>query len=250
MAQQTSNAFSFESEAEQARSDSRKMIWTDALINLSTSKAIDLIKNQASTKPELTDLVKKVLQSGEATDLFELLESYFGEEQITSDASILDSAQDNDFSRLLESRRSERSVAKREGISKNISVCAKFIAAGYAELIIRKAWNKPYNAVNASELDESDQEAIKNKIASLRSKKSRLNKLASYDKMYKIQLQAVNAEIDRLQRLLPSSGRVSSTSALKSIDVDQLRTLLSTIKLDELPEEERAKYAELLTKLG
>lgn len=249
MGQQTDNVFKFEHEVEQHGTDTRKMAWTDTLISLSTTRAIDLIKNQAKQHPELTDSVKKVLTNGEATDLFDLLNKYYAE-QITTDSECLVGANADELSRLLESRRSERSVAKRAGIQKTVINCSKFFAAGYAELMIRNKMNKPYSSTSSVDVDESDLDAVGRKIKSLQSKKSRLSKLAAYDPAAKAELSEVIKEIDRLNSFRPTSSGVSSSSVLKNINVDELRAVLAGINLDDLPEDERSKYASLIEKLG
>ena len=43
----------------------------------------------------------------------------------------------------------------------------KYIAAGYAEMLVRTAWNKPYEATSTIDVDTEDLDAINRKIKKL-----------------------------------------------------------------------------------
>lgn len=248
----TNNPFQFE-QSNTTSTESRRLDFTPALIDRSNQRASDLMMT-VGKKPELFDLANKAIDSGNPQDLIDLIGAVYDDEQIKSDSKILDGCDENQLSRLLESRRSDRSKAKKKNPRSNIQVCKTYISSMYAELLIREYWNKPYTGqAGSAEIDidslKDDQDALSRKVKSLQSKKSRLGKIAQYDANARKELEDVEAEIARLNALRPTV-RVSAKTIVKDIGVDQLREVLKGIDPATLPEDEQAKLLELMKKLG
>lgn len=186
-----------------------------AASNQRSKQLIEIVKTDKAIGAQLMDCLK----SGTAPTLFELLEGSFSE-QIVEDSKFLSEATESQLDRLLESRRSDRSSTKRKGF-KTLKAVMDYLAAGYAELVIRQASGKEYSATRGIELDGS-KDAIKRRIASLRSKQSRNKKLALLDPAVAAELEEVKAEIERLQGLL---GKAPSTKQLKSDLMSELKKL-------------------------
>ena len=247
-----SNPFSFE-QSTTASTESRRLDYTPALIDLSNRRATDLMMNLGK-QPELFDLANKAIDGGNPSDLIDLLKAVYNDETIHADAQVLDGCDENQLSRLLESRRSDRSKSKKKNPRSSAVVCRTYIASMYAELLIREYWNKPYTGSSSAEtfdLDsiKDDVDAIGRKVRSLQSKKSRLSKIAVYDSNAKNELQKVEAEIARLNSLRPNT-RTKTTTIIKDESVDQLRAVLSAINPETLSEQEREAYAKLIAKIG
>lgn len=183
--------------------------------NQRSKQLIEIVKTDKAIGAQLMDCLK----SGTAPTLFELLEDNFSAE-IVEDSEFLSEATESQLDRLLESRRSDRSSTKRKGF-KTLKAVMDYLAAGYAELVIRQASGKEYSATRGIELDGSE-DAIKRRIASLRSKQSRNKKLALLDPDVAAELEEVKAEIGRLQGLL---GKAPSTKQLKSDLMSELKKL-------------------------
>lgn len=248
------NPFVFNDEQNNAKSEARKLDYTPVLLDKANSRAHELMLNQHKEKPELTNMVQKVLNDLEPTDLVDLLTEYFGAETIKADSQILDGCDDNQLARLLESRRSDRSKAKKKDPKKSMTVCKTYISAMYAELLIREQTGKPYSgSQSGTEIDidglKEDVEAVNRKIRSLQSKKSRLSKIAKYDEAAKAELEQIEDDIARLQSLRPSSG-VTAKTVVKSLKVDELRAALLDIDTDTLDVEQKEKLQKLLAKLS
>lgn len=244
--QPTNNPFEFAPE-ETVSSSSKKIEFTPVLIGTSNSRATELMRAVAN-KPELHVLANRVLDDCQASDLIKLIESVFDEATIQEDCKILAGANEDQLSRLLESRRSDRSKAKTKGPRKNVSVAQTLISSMYAEILIRKVWNKPYESAQ-TDMDINDLDAVNRKIKSLQSKKSRLTKLASYDATAKKELEEVETEIERLASFRPA-GNVVTKSIIKSTDVDSIRKALELIDTTGLDAEMLEKISALKTKLG
>ena len=159
---------------------------------------------------------------------------------------------EDQLSRLLESRRSDRSKAKSKGPRTSVQVAQTFIGSMYAELLVREAWNKPYKSTN-QELDfdelKEDQDALNRKIRSLQSKKSRLRKTAEFVEADQIALDETEDEIDRLIQLRVGSPRVSSKTIIKNASVDELRKALNLIDTETLDEDQQQKLENLMEQL-
>ena len=240
-----SNPFVFDTTSNESKA-SRKIEFTTQLIAISNSKANEIIRT-ASQDSELANLANKILDNGEVSDTFNLINQIIPEEIQTEDALFLTDANPDVLDRLLESRRSDRSKAKAKGLRTSMSVCLTYFGSAYAELLVRKAANKPYEA-SSSNLDENDRDAISRKIKSLQSKQSRLSPLAKYDTDKAKELDDVKAEIARLNDLRGTSVKVSS--AIKSEDLTVIREALTQVDKSALTEDQQAKLEDLMTKLG
>lgn len=203
-----------------------------AASNQRGKQLIEIVKTDKAIGAQLMDCLK----SGTAPALFELLEGSFSE-QIIEDSEFLSGATESQLDRLLESRRSDRSTTKRKGF-KTLKAVMDYLAAGYAELVIRQASGKEYSATRGIELDGSE-DAIKRRIASLRSKQSRNKKLALLDPVVATELEEVKAEIERLQGLL---GKAPSSKQLKS----DLMSELKKLDLASLPPETADRIRKLM----
>lgn len=248
----TDNPFQFEQTTTTA-SESRRLDYTPALIDKANQRAMDLMV-QVGKKPELFDLANKAIDEGNPQDLIDLIKAVYDDEQIKADAQLLEGCEENQLSRLLESRRSDRSKAKKKNPRSNALVCRTYISSMYAELLIRSYWNKPYTGQSGSaEIDidslKDDQDALSRKVKSLQSKKSRLGKIAQYDATAKKELEETEAEITRLNALRPTV-RVNTKTIVKDIGLDQIREALKVIDPTTLSEDEQAKLLALMKKLG
>jgi vacuolar-type H+-ATPase subunit I/STV1 len=181
-------------------------------------------KADKETTTKMTDQIR----SGKADDLINLIQSVISEDDIKSDSKFLADCTEDEFSKLLESRRSDRSKKLKDRPLSNVSTCTSYIGAMYAELLVRSAWNKPYaSGTNEVQVDESDLDSVKRKIKSLQSKKCRLAKTAQYDENDQKELDAVNAEIARLSEFRPT---IVSKSVVKSVDVETIRAALQQVQ--------------------
>lgn len=223
----------------------RKLAFTDVLNSIAAERAGEAIL-ATSQSQELFPLANAMMDSGDPSDLVKLFEATGVMEKVAGDAAALQGADEDDLKRMLESRRSDRSKSKKRGVRSSITVCKAYVAAFYAELVIRQAMNKPYTGrtgVGATVIDTEDLDAVKRRIKSLQSKKCRLSKLAKAgDAASQKELDETVAEIERLQAFRPAT----STTVVKSVKVDELREALSKLNADEVPEEVRA----LLAKIG
>lgn len=231
-----------------ATATSRRLNHTVELNSRATERATETIKT-ASANPEFHELANKMM-AGDPADLLDLLEKTGIIANVEADAAVLDGADEDELKRLLESRRSDRSKCKKKGIGSSMLNCRNYVAAMYAELMVRQAMGKPYTgARGATEVDldalAGDQDAIVRKVKSLQSKKCRVKKLAEAGVAgASDELAEVEAEIERLNALRPMA-RVATKSTVKSIKVDELREALSKIEGD-VP----AEILELMAKLG
>lgn len=246
----TNNPFAGLTAAASSNSDSRRMDFTPALINRANQRAQEVMLKGS----EHAELANKVINDGDTSDLLELIDTILGQELIAQDAEVLEGCDPDQLARLLESRRSDRSKAKKKGLNSSVIVCKTYISAMYAELMIRIKMDKPYagapTALNYS-IDElaKDQDALTRKIASLQSKQSRLRKLAEYDEAAKSELSELQAEIARLSDLRTGT-RVKTKTAVQSPDIEAIRATLKSIDPATLPVEDQEKFLALMAKLG
>lgn len=252
MSKKATSPFDFEP-SDNTSTESRRLDYTPALISLSNQRASELMTT-VSKNPELHPLANKALDDGQPQDLIDLIKAVYDDEQLKTDAALLDGCDENQLSRLLESRRSDRSKSKKKGPRSNAVVCRTYISSMYAEMLIREYWNKPYTGQSNSvdyDLDalKDDPDALSRKIKSLQSSKSRISQLAEYDDDAKAKLGEIEAKIARLNSLRPTT-RVQNRTIVKDIGVDKIRDMLSTIDPATLPEGEQAKLLELMKKLG
>ena len=230
--------------------ESRRLDYTPVLIDRANTRASEIMLKGS----EHAELANRVINDGNTSDLLELINATVPEGQIEADAEVLEGCDADQLSRLLESRRSDRSKAKKKGLTSSVVTCKTYISAMYAELMIRVKMGKPYTGAaaaqdyNAAELAQ-DQDALSRKIKSLQSKQCRLKKLAAFDEAARAELDEVVAEIARLNDLRTGTRRVSKT-VLKDANIDAIRETLKSIDPATLPEAEQAKFLELMAKIG
>jgi len=233
------NEFDFVQAAESQPAESRKLQHTSRLIDSSKARAIEIMRSIGQAEAEDKSQMIAWIDSGKAEDLIKLIGAFIDDDAIKADAEFLSTASEDELSKLLESRRSDRSKTLRKGPRSNVSVCQQYIATMYAELLVREAWGKPYAGVTtAAAVDERDLDAVNRKIKSLRSKKSRLKKSAEFVEADRIELEAVEAEIDRLAAFRPA---VAAKTTVKSADVSAIREALQLVQ-HKLSAEELDKY--------
>lgn len=236
-------------------SNSRKLDLTPQLITLSNTRAVELMRT-VGQRPELIEPANLALDRAETTDVINLINLVYDEAQQQTDAEFLMNADEDQLSRLLESRRSDRSKAKSKGPRSSMTVCQTFISSMYAEMLVRIAMNKPYQATaGGSEIDydelESDQDALNRKIRSLQSKQSRLRKTAEFVPADAETLAEVMTEIDRLKALrVSNSDSIVSKSVIKNVDADVLRAALGQVNLDDVDAETAEKIQKLMSQIG
>lgn len=223
---------------------SRKLAYTDIVNHTASERASEAIM-AASKDATLFPVANQMMDSGDPADLLRLFEATSMLDHVAGDAAALQGADEDDLKRMLESRRSDRSKCKKRGVRSSIAVCKAYVAAFYAELVIRQAMGKPYTGrtgITASDINIEDLDAVNRRIKSLQSKKCRLGKLAKAgDAAAQNELDQTIAEIERLQAFRPAT----STTVVKSIKVDELREALGKLQAEDLPEEVRALMAKI-----
>lgn len=138
---------------------------------------------------------------------------------------------------LLESRRSDRSKSKKKLSS--LDGFRKYVSAWIAELAVREALGLSYKAPTESteygSFVSDDYEVITKKIKSLQSKKCRFNATLKYVESEELQLelQEIQAEIDRLNQMRGVSTRVKSTDTVKAVSLDELRSAIAGMSDEE-----------------
>lgn len=246
-----SDPFAFESNGTE-ESGTRKLDLTPELIGLSNTRATELMRTVSKT-PELHELANKILDDAQTQSIIDLIHQVFDEETMKQDAEFLKGANENILSRLLESRRSDRSKAKSKGPRKSVQIAQTLFSAMYAELLVRMAGNKPYQTTK-TELDydelKADQDALNRKIRSLQSKQSRLRKTAEFIDADAKALEVVQDEIDRLKSLRVGVPNVSSKTIIKSADAETLRKALELVDTNKLSQDEQEKIQAMMAKLG
>lgn len=223
-------------------STGRKLSHTAQLIQVAQTRATEVIQI-ASSKEELHELANRMMQSGDPQDLIALFEETGILANLDSDIEFLRDAGKNELKQMLESRRSDRSKLKKKGIASSIVTCRGYIAAFYAETMIREVMDKPYagrRGAVETVVNVTDVDAVNRKIKSLQSKLCRLRQMNQTDEVQDT-IYAVETEIERLKAFRP----VKAKAATKSIKVDDLREALSKLDPSELPEEVLALMAKL-----
>ena len=242
------NPFEFKQELSDTKS-TRKLDYTPQLIALSNKRATELMIS-VSKNTELHELANNMVDNGNVQDLIDLIKAVYSDEDIKTDAEVLDGCDEQQLDRLLESRRSDRSKAKSKGLRQTYSACVTYISAMYAELLIRQKTGKPYQSVTATEaVDTTDMDAIKRRIKSLQTKTCRLRKLASYDKAAADELADTEAEIARLNGFRPNT-RTTGKSVIGGTDVAELREVLKSVDTSKLDAAELERFNELVAKIG
>lgn len=218
-------------EAVAAVTTGRTIPGAQELIAQCNALAIDAIK-KASTEPEVGQLAAAMQTGGMAE-----LQAFVDATVQVPDKSVLDGCSDEELSRMLESRRSDRSKSKKAGLT-SIDNIRRYVSAWIAELVIREATGKTYKAPGTSELgqfESTDYDAITRKIKSLQSKKCRLAAVLKYgpNEAVDAEVQEIQAEIDRLNAMRGSKPRVKSTDTIKSMDIDSLRLAIANMSDEE-----------------
>lgn len=207
------------------------------LISTCNTLALDAIK-LASTDPEIGKLAAAV-QSGD----HEALVAFVDKAVEVPDKSMLDGATEDELSRLLESRRSDRSKAKKAGLT-TLDTIRRYISAWIAELVIRAASGKAYKApstgFSVEDMDGADRDTITKKIKSLQSKRCRLNQAyraivaaGAQNAELKNQIDQLDVEIKKLNDLRgvqPKAVKATNTVPTN----DQLAEYLKSLSPEEL----------------
>ena len=168
-----------------------------------------------------------MLQDRTPESLLAFITTGLTSEDLTQAATVLDGCPEDDLPKMLESQRSNRSKAKRTGLTAMPKVI-DYVSSMVAELLIREKTGKAYNAAGTKlatdhEALAADQDLLTRKINSLASKKSRLNKLAAYDDKAKAELAEVEAELQELRALRPTKTK----KTVKSVKLDDLKAGLA-----------------------
>lgn len=138
---------------------------------------------------------------------------------------------------LLESRRSDRSKSKKK--LQTLDGFRKYVSAWIAELAVREALGLTYKAPSETteygSFESDDYETITRKIKSLQSKKCRVKATLKYVESEDLQaeLQEIQQEIDRLNQMRGVSTRVKSTDTVKSVSLDDLRSVIAGMSDEE-----------------
>ena len=179
--------------------------------------AMDKVKEEAAEGLTTTkDMIDEALDSGTYSSACNLIETIIG----TPQCSALAECTDDELSRLLESRRSDRSKTKKKGLRTSVVVMLTYFSTVIAEMAIRAASGKEYVAQSTTTIDVEalalDQEALNKKIRSLQSKQSNLRRALKYipddtDAPERDELKRVQAQIEELQSRRTSTVKTVST---------------------------------------
>ena len=186
-----------------------------------------------------------MLDSGDAGLLFAELTTFFGQGTLHEAAQVLLGCSEDDLPKMLESQRSNRSKAKKAGVRAKMTTCVAYVTAGLAEMLIRDAMGKPYQGTGRPEsLDAAalagDPEALRRRINSLASKKSRLTKLADYDTKAATELAETENELAELRALRPEKTKTVVSKSAQLATVREALRSLTEEELAALPEAMRA----------
>lgn len=135
-----------------------------------------------STDAELMQNVAGLLASGDYSDACKLVNQFYTDKQIADGTAFLKDCNTTELDRLLESRRSDRSKARKAGLA---TCFPRFLADVIAEMAIRLASGKAYavsstgHAIDVEAL-ATDQVALNKKIRSLQSRISVLRSKGQY----------------------------------------------------------------------
>lgn len=234
--------------------NTRRLDYTPVLQEKARSMALEYIKTVSEKAGEDADLAVRtntMLDSGDAGLLFAELTSFFGEEALHEAAQVLLGCSEDDLPKMLESQRSNRSKAKKTGVRAKMTTCVAYLTAGIGEMLIRDAMGKPYAGTGRPEtLDHAalagDPEALRRRINSLASKKSRLTKLAAFDEKAKVELTETETELAELRALRPEKTKTVVSKSAQLATIREALKSLTDEELAALPEAMR----ELAEKLG
>ena len=110
MANKQTFSFNFDNDVKDSKQN--KIAYTAQLVTVSKQRATEALRI-ASTDEETFKLAETVVNGGEAETLFDFLTKTVGD-NLAQDAEFMADASENELSRLLESRRSERSHTKKK----------------------------------------------------------------------------------------------------------------------------------------
>ncbi len=246
---ENTNIFTFAEDVSTVSSAStRRLDYTPALQEKARGMALDYIKTVSEKAGEDADLATRtntMLDSGDAGLLFAELVNFFGQDAIHEAAQVLLGCPEDDLPKMLESQRSNRSKAKKAGVRTKMTTCVAYVTAGLAEMLIRYAMGKPYQGAGRPEtLDHEalagDPEALRRRINSLASKKSRLTKLADYDEKARGELAETEKELEELRALRPEKTKTVVSKSAQLATVREALRSLTEEELAALPEAMRA----------
>lgn len=225
------NPFVLGAEVSTHNTNSRTIPGAVELISQCNSLALDAIK-KATSDPEVGALAA-AMQTGGMSELQAFVEATVE----VPTPEVIQECSDEELSRMLESRRSDRSKAKKAGLT-TIDNIRRYVSAWIAETVIRQASGKAYKAPGSSELgsfESTDYEEITKKIKSLQSKKCRLSAVLKYgpNEAVDAEVKAIQAEIDRLNQMRGAKPRVKSTDTVKSMGLDDLRSAIASMSDEE-----------------
>lgn len=200
-----------------------------------------------STDAELIASIQPILASGDYANTCELISKFYDDTTIADKTSFLKSYSSTELDRLLESRRSDRSKARKAGLAQNFP---RFLADVIAEKAIRLASGKQYNqnstgttAIDVEAL-AADQVALNKKIRSLQSRISVLRskmQFAPADHPGHAEIARLQEQVRELQAHRVSTSRVVTKTV---VDKRTVADAISNMSADELAELQ-AKIAEL-----
>lgn len=204
------------------------------LIQWSTGLANAIIT--AAQSDETIAAACSEVQKGGMEALQQLVEDNVDPAEISQMADELGNDESN-LKGLLESRRSDRSKSKKK--LSTLDGFRKYVAAWIAEVAVREAlglqYKAPSEATDYGSFESDDYEVITRKIKSLQSKKCRVKATLKYVESEELQLelQEIQAEIDRLNAMRGVSTRVKSTDTVKSVSLDDLRSVIAGMSDEE-----------------
>lgn len=204
------------------------------LIQWSTGLANDLIA--AAQGDEDIAAACSDVQKGGMEALQRLVDENIDPTDISQMADELGDDESN-LKGLLESRRSDRSKSKKK--LQTLDGFRKYVAAWIAELAVREAlgltYKAPSEATEYGSFESDDLVVITRKIKSLQSKKCRVKATLKYVESEELaaELQEIQQEIDRLNQMRGVSTRVKSTDTVKSVSLDDLKTVIAGMSDEE-----------------
>lgn len=213
--------------------NSKKLPFTQALQDKARGLAIELI-DTAKGHPTLAPLANSMLRDKTPEALHAFIKAGIDQDDLYNAAFIvLADCPTDDLPKMLESQRSNRSKAKKTGLTAMTQVVT-YVSSMVAELMIRFMTGKAY-AVGGGKLETdhaklaADKEMLTKRINSLASKQSRLRPLAQYDAAAATKLAEVEAELAELRAMRPGKSKTT----VKSVSVDQVKAAISSGAIDQ-----------------
>lgn len=201
----------------------------------------------ASTDAELMQTVTGLLASGDYSDACKLVNQFYDDKKIAEGTAFLKKCDTAELDRLLESRRSDRSKARKAGLT---TCFPRFLADVVAEMAIRIASGKAYavsstghGAIDVEAL-AADQIALNKKIRSLQSRISVLRSKGQYapaDWEGFKQIEELKQTVNELMAHRVSTGNRTTKTV---VDKRTVADAIGNMSADELAELQ-AKIAEM-----